>query len=160
MRLSAREGDETSKAKIRMSVGMLLGCVYRVIQQSREDREKKHARDGTHTRVKSLMDAAADTPTFFFRFSIDRKRSWIVAFPSGVISSQHRPIVDSSLRLFAVARSQISRVRRVLFSTENRPRPRGPFRNRGAGMRRESVAGSSANRNVASSFTTRLGRRD
>ena len=48
MRLSAREGDETSKAKIRMSVGMLLGCVYRVIQQSREDREKKHAREGTH----------------------------------------------------------------------------------------------------------------
>lgn len=46
--LVAREGDETSKAKIRMSVGMLLGCVYRVIQQSREDREKKHAREGTH----------------------------------------------------------------------------------------------------------------
>lgn len=46
MRLSAREGDETSKAKIRMSVGMLLGCVYRVIQQSREDREE-HARERT-----------------------------------------------------------------------------------------------------------------
>lgn len=28
MRASARERDETSKAKIRMSVGMLLACVY------------------------------------------------------------------------------------------------------------------------------------
>lgn len=76
MRLSAREGDETSKAKIRMSVGMLLGCVYRVIQQSREDRA--HARK--NERVKSLTDARANL--FVFRRSITNYNRFGFHFPA------------------------------------------------------------------------------
>lgn len=69
MRASTREGDETSKAKIRMSVGMLLGCVY-VLQDDSTiaGGGKKHAwcRGWEQDRDESLTDAREKLFLSFF----------------------------------------------------------------------------------------------